>query len=82
MMIFGKTANLLNEIQYARRKSGISTNFLVFRLSILQKAYSVTDRYTINLGTLISGNILLSSLVHAMPPGREKVSVGWSETVY
>ena len=42
----------------------------------------VADCYTINLGTLISGNILLSSLVHAMPPGREKVSVVWSETVY
>ena len=42
----------------------------------------VADCYTINLGTLISGNILLSSLVYAMPPEREKVSVGWSETVY
>ena len=42
----------------------------------------VADGYTINLGTLISDNILLSSLVYAMPPEREKVSAGWSETVY
>ena len=46
------------------------------------KCILVADCYTINLGTLISDNILLSSLVYAMPPERKKVRVGWSETVY
>ena len=55
----------------------------IFILNTLyQCQYIVADCYTINPGILIPGNILLSSLVWAVPQGREKVSVGWNETVY